>query len=489
MLTQQSNNGFSTLAHIDQRLQGTREQLHRIERNAEIASQRLASISNDESALYAELAAIKLGRLDNVEQVRNQLGGAERQAKVILAQREQAIGQLVAETEHSLTTQTELEQERKTLAEALETLAETLHQQVQRTHEKLAEQDSYRAAQTAAQQAVDVVDAADLKAQRSSKEHRAKSRDYDNDRIFTYLWQRRYGTQDYRAGRFTRLLDRWVADHIGFEEQRRNYYMLREIPKRLDAHVDSLRERAESLMAELERLQHDAELADGIIDLETELKRLQEQLDEADQAIEKEEIHYAQCLTKRDEFAQAQDKLYLQAIAILSEGLRNQSLESLTTQAEASVGYEDDSLVSRLGDLRQEKRSVKQTQQATQRSSAKLAERLHNLEGLRRDFKRRRFDAPHSQFRNSDAVVGAIDDFVGGLIGITDLWRVIDRHQRFVRRRTYPNYGRRPGSVRFPRGIRIPSNWGGMGSGGLGGGIRLPRGGGGGGGFKTGGGF
>ena len=489
MLTQGSNNGFTTLAHIDQRLQGTREQLHRIERKAEQASQRLAANSNDQSVLYADIAAIKLGRLDNADMVRTQLGNAERQAIAILTERDQAIDQLVAETELSLTTQTELEQERKKLAEAIESAAETLHQQVQNTHAKLALQDSYVAAQRAAQQAVDVVDAATVKAERSNKEHRAKSRDYDNDRIFTYLWQRRYGTKDYRAGRLTRLIDRWVAQHVDFEEQRRNYYMLQEIPKRLDAHVTALREQADAAMAELERRERDAETEDGVIDLEVALKDLQEKLDAADQSIEKEEIHHAQCIAKRDEYARAEDKLYRQAIAILSEGLRNQSLEELTMQAEATIGYEDDSLVSQLAELREEKRSLEESQRTTQRSSAKLTDRLHSLEGLRRDFKRRRFDAPHSRFRDGEAVLGAIDDFVGGLIGITDLWRVVERHQQFVRRRTYPNYGRRPGSARFPRGIRIPSNWGGMGRGGLGGGIRLPRGGGGGGGFKTGGGF
>lgn len=490
-ITNQSN-GFTTLAHIDQRLQSTRRDVHEIELKAEQSSQQLANLSNQESEKYAELAALSLDRLDDADGLRTKLSKAERLAHGLLEERERALQELVAETEKSLEEQLRLEAEREAQARAIEQLAEELHEQVEATHQRLTQDPTYKTAQQAAQLAVDTVDAAEEKASRSSRELTQKASQYDGDVLFSYLWRRHYGTQNYRAGRFARFLDRWVADHIGYEESRRNYYMLQEIPKRLEAHVAELQKQADTAMAELEKIEHLAETKDGVIALEEKLEGMQATLADADEAIEREELHYGQCIAARDEYARAEDKYYQKALGALVDGLKNSSLDKLRRQAALTEGYDDDSLVSHLGEIRLDRRAIEQAHHVTQRSSRELTTRLHGLEKVRRDFKQRQFDAPHSQFNNSPAVTGAVDDFVNGLISASELWRIVERSQRFIRRRSYPNYGRRPGATRLPRGIRIPSNWGGLGGGSRGGGgFRFPSGGGsrGGGGFRTGGGF
>lgn len=480
------HNGFSTLGHIDQRLQQTRQLMHEIESKAEQTSQRLAQINNQESEIFTELAAIRLDALDDVASLRSSLSRAESQARELLEQRDVAIAQLVTESETSLAEQTRLEQQRETQAKALEDLAAQLHAKVEITHARLAEDSAYQAAQKFAQAETDKVNAANEKAMRSSRELQDKAAFYDADKLFSYLWKRGYGTQSYRAGRLARMCDQWLADHIGYEESRRNYYMLQEIPKRLNVHVASLRAAANDAMAALESLEHAAEIEDGVIALEQALEKQRQSLEQADRAIEHAENHYAQCLSRRDEYARAEDKFYKQALATLSNGLKNQSLDALRREARMTEGYDDDSLVGRLGELRLDKQSIEEAHLVTQQSSRQLAERLHGLERVRRDFKQRRFDAPHSQFNNGAAVSTAVDDFAGGLIGVAELWRIIERSQRFIRRRTYSNYAGQPGAMRLPRGIRIPSNWGGMGGGG---GFKIPSGRSGGGGFRTGGGF
>ena len=489
MLRQQTTNGFTTLTQLDGRLQSMRQNLHEMELNAEQYSQQIAEIGNQESGIYADLAALSLSKLDNADGVRQTLSRAERQAQEMLQKREKAMHTLVVETEQSLMLQKQLEQAREKQSQSLQNLGEKLHALVESTHAALALNDEYKLLQERAQTAVDTVEAAEIKAERSANEHRQKAGLYEQDDIFMYLWRRAYGTKDYRAGRLTRLFDRWVAMHVGFEEQRQNYYMLQEIPKRLEAHVESLRLAAQEAMAALETMEQTAEEENGVRAIEQEMAQLEDELALADEAIEKEEIHYHQCLQQRDLYARAEDTLYQRALAALAEGLKSQSLEQLRHRAERTSGYEDDSLVGQLAELQQEQRSVAQTHRTAQRASSDFRKRLSALESIRKNFKRQSFDAPHSQFTDAAAVATAMDDFTRGLITSRELWRLIERSQRFIRRRTYPNYGRRPGAMRMPRGIRIPSNWGGMGGGGRGGGFRFPSGGGGGGGFKTGGGF
>jgi hypothetical protein len=111
--------------------------------------------------------------------------------------------------------------------------------------------------------------------------------------------------------------------------------------------------------------------------------------------------------------------------------------------------------------------------------------RVQELEGIRRRFKRNRFDSPHSEFRNDALVAMALSQFLAGTVTGGELWRTIERLQHYRRIRANPNFGSggflpRPGtwSRSFPRGGGL-GGWGGGGS--------FPRPGRGG--FRTGGGF
>ena len=69
------------------------------------------------------------------------------------------------------------------------------------------------------------------------EDKRVKGEPYENDKLFMYLWRRGFGTSEYSANPFTRMLDRWVARKCRYDKARPNYWMLNEIPKRLEAHA------------------------------------------------------------------------------------------------------------------------------------------------------------------------------------------------------------------------------------------------------------
>ena len=69
----------------------------------------------------------------------------------------------------------------------------------------------------------------------------AKRKPYDEDPLFIYLWQRGFGTGRYQSGNFVRVMDRMVADFIGFANVRPNYAALIEIPLRLREHATAQR--------------------------------------------------------------------------------------------------------------------------------------------------------------------------------------------------------------------------------------------------------
>ncbi len=72
-------------------------------------------------------------------------------------------------------------------------------------------------------------------------EQRAKQAPaYDSDPLFVYLWDRAWGTSEYQGRGVVRLIDGWVADISGYAQARTAYWMLNEIPIRLQQRVSRL---------------------------------------------------------------------------------------------------------------------------------------------------------------------------------------------------------------------------------------------------------
>ena len=86
-----------------------------------------------------------------------------------------------------------------------------------------------------------MLEAAEAKAAQAERDLQEKRQPYESDPLFMYLWRRKFGTPEYRATGLVRFLDRKVARLIEFDEARRNYAVLIELPARLREHADRLR--------------------------------------------------------------------------------------------------------------------------------------------------------------------------------------------------------------------------------------------------------
>ena len=82
------------------------------------------------------------------------------------------------------------------------------------------------------EKALATAEAAASKAATSEQDRQQKGKAYEADPLFIYLWQRGYGTPDYKRRGLVRSLDRWVAGLIRFDDARANYAMLTSIPER-----------------------------------------------------------------------------------------------------------------------------------------------------------------------------------------------------------------------------------------------------------------
>jgi hypothetical protein len=373
-----------------------------------------------------------------------------------------------------------------------------------------------------------------------------KGRPYRDDPLFMYLWERSYGTRNYRANNLVMYLDGLVAGLVRYRDARPNFAMLNEIPLRLREHAERQREKAEEAMAEVVALEEAAVDAAGGKPVREALIKARERIAEIDAALVTIEDERDEAAKELRELAQGSDPAFAGAIGQLAESLGRADIQTLLAEARATRTPEDDAIVKQIDDARtraQEEENETQDQKSRLKT---LAARRRELEDIQYEFKKQGFDRPQSSFREDNLVGDVLTDFLRGGIsaasyweqwrksqnwtGGSDPWRHYDLDDRDDddnrRRRNYERRDRdddddddrRLGGPSGPwgGGVQWPdtsfggstgssrrgsgTNWGrlpGMG-GGMGGGFSRPRGGGGfrtgggmksGGGFRTGGGF
>ncbi|MFU8889725.1 MAG: hypothetical protein ACNA8N_14110, partial [Trueperaceae bacterium] len=349
----------------------------------------------------------------------------------------------------------------------------------------------YLALREAAEAAERVAVHADEKATLAEEERAAKGAAYDGDPLFAYLWRRGYGTTTYRGWPLTRWLDGRVARLIGFEQARRNYHRLQELPVRLREHADRVGAAADEALAALAERDADEREADGVLPLADAVEAARVHLLELDAEIERSAAAVAAVDERLAAFARGEDPLYLEAVALLTEELGRVSLKALAREAIATPLPEDDRVVARLLELERRRETQTMAQAELREAAARHKARATDLERVRIDFTRRRYDQPGNVFTEGALIGTLLAQLLDGVMTRDALWRVLERQRRVAPTRSDPTFG----SGGFGRG----SPWGGGLGGGSGGGKSVSFGGTkraggfktggsiGGGGFKTGG--
>ena len=212
------------------------------------------------------------------------------------------------------------------------------------------------------------------------------------------------------------MLDRWVAGLIGYDGARRNYYTLLEIPKRLAEHATAMRARAEAEVDALVALEEAARD-------KTDIPALLESLKEARGAVEAIDAGIATLRTearetgeKRASYERGEDAVYRQAVDAVVGVLDDQSIADLRRQARATRLPEDDAIVEKLVAIEDALEEIDheraELKELSQRNEAKLDE----LEDLKVEFRRRRYDDYSSEFRDENLFGVLLTELLRGAI-------------------------------------------------------------------------
>lgn len=486
--------GQETLDSIDTAIQKMRGKIADAENLLEERSSRILTLGQEEFSQYRELARLRV-KLLVADQMTTFPDEADTTVQGLLNRRQAELDELQQDVLLVQQLREALKKKRKVQAETVNKAAEAVDDAEKKTQDRLHTDPAYNKQFETTKEAERTLLHAREKADQWEKEHESKSKPYREDPLFMYLWDRGFGTTTYQAGSLTRWLDSKVAALIRFAEARVNYGKLQEIPQRLREHANQVQKEAEHEFAALKALDERAKEEDGILPLEQTLTKEEESLKAIDQELQENQAKRQELEKLQMEYAAGQDKLYLQAVDFLSNAMRREDLQRLRSKALATPFPEDDLIIARLLGLEAEERELNNAIRELQNSILNQQKRLKELENLRWEFKRNRYDRAGTVFSDPAVIYTMLGNLINGVLTSEAFWRMLKQQRQYRQRRADPGFG----SGGFGRGtiwgsgMRFPgrSSGGVFGNGGSGG-FRFPGGRGGGkssGGFRTGGGF
>lgn len=432
--------GKQTLQSLQSGLSSVKADLNRIDLEMNQITQAMTNNQQTQSKTLQQLAKV---RLDEIQRgsLMDALDHTDRETLDILQQREIALSNLekdISEAEQAIEKQ---EQEREDFAQQLETDAQNVIEAEHKVQSELENDAEYQAQLEQARIADSISDEAEEKGALADKDRIEKGKPFENDPLFHYLWKRKYGTADYRANLFSRMLDNWVAKLCEYENNRVNYWTLLEIPRRLLKHAENVRQTADAEALRLQDLEKKA-LAEGKVpDLQKTLEEAENELKERDERIAKSESDRNELLNQRSTFVSGQDEYTKKCVALLARVMERSDVFELSRAVNETPSREDDVLARELHELREEEEDLQKDLKESRQRQDKQLQRLKELESVRHKFKQHRFDDLRSGFTNEALITSVLNQFLKGMLNGSDVWSTIKRYQRHRDVGAWPDFG------------------------------------------------
>ena len=355
--------GRDALSSLENAISGVRTNESRL-------TQVLSSAAAEAERLRAQLAesfrALALVRLDTLmrNQVVGELDAAERRALELMRAHKSKLDQILIRCGGAQSALVQAEALHREKTAVVEQAREPIARMQERVAAESRTDPAWQAQHAATQKAIEIAQAADEKARQSEADLDAKRKPYEADPLFMYLWNRKFGTAEYKAGNFVRYWDRKVAQLVGFDTARPNYKLLNEIPVRLREHAKALLARVEAEDKALAAIERAALVKAGIEPLEATLAKALGELKVASDALTKAQ----QAMTALDEErtklqSDGDRKAHEDALGVLTQAIAQENLQTMYQEARQTATPEDDRLVQK----------IEQTQGAIARAESEVA--------------------------------------------------------------------------------------------------------------------
>lgn len=469
--------GRDALQQLDSRLVRLRGRLNDAIQAADSIDGRLGEIQSHRVSALQRLADMRLDVIQDADI--KDLDRLHRQALELLHSHANYIEEERQAIETASGKIADLETKRAELSVAHHAIETKIEAKLEQIEETLKNDTAYIGLVEAYEDADAIAERAEQKLAVAIDEREEKSAAYLNDPLFSYLWERGFGTTEYEGGGLFKMFDGWIAKLCKYQGARPNYARLNDITDWLGDHSEATKDAAATAKTLLETAERKAIEDAGIPADEEKADSLRAEMIQIDEDITHAEARHTERTERHARTLIGEDGPARQARKLLERGLQTMSMPDLRMLAAETVSLDDDEIVNDLVSLRTEEMSLELETERVSEAPTRLGEELGAFEALRRRFKDARFDSDTALIK-----IALFDDALSNLAsGRTSVSRALKQIHQSVRRRekrTRNGFGgRRSGSdfqiydileVIAEEAMRSGMGGGGIGGGGIGGG-------------------
>ena len=432
--------GKFVLKSIDQSLQAVRREALHFDKQLSNLTSNLASQQRQKVNVIQQIVAVRLSEIEQGE-LKESLTQADRKALHLLESRSQALEQLNDEIDELNESIIESEERRQPLLDKVNELSGQLVEIESDVQTALRYEKDYLDQFEKASRADAVLQESERKVKQAHEDMTAKEKPYKDDPLFMYLWERGFGTTEYKGKLIVRAIDSWVARVIKYEKSRVNFWNLTEIPKRLSEHAEHIADIAEKEHEALQKVERQALEKAGTLEVEKKIDTARTEIDSCDDTTEHLETELSEKLEERAAFTTGDDPYVKQAIDVLSNALKHDNLRSIQRYVRATHSPNDDRLVIQLEQIEDELEDVNDNLDDVRKLLTTQRSKLKELESIRRNFKNARYDDVRSGFTNQSLITNVLNQFLQGQISSANVWQTIQRNQRYRNIGASPQFG------------------------------------------------
>lgn len=428
-----SLSGPEALKSLDDALRDIRREEDEIAKRLARSAELVTKFRETESELFRQLAGVRLDPATQQE-LGDRLSQAELKSRDMLDKHGGELSAVEAALKELDRQIAGLATERGEQTKAVVAAQGELKAIAERVSAETERDPAYAAKRKAAEELAAVAAESMAKTTQAETDKDEKGKPYRDDPLFMYLWERGFGTKNYRENNLIQALDSWVAGLVGFPEARTNFAMLNEIPMRLREHAERQDQLADAAEAEVLTLEKAAVDAGGGKPARLKLEAAQARIAEIDaQMVALEDQRDEQLKAQRD-LAQGSDPAFSAAVHGLAEALGREDIKNLLAAARLTQTGQDDTIVKQIDEVRQHA-AEEEAESREQRNRLKtLAARRRELEDIQYEFKKQGFDAAGSRFGDDRLVGDVLNDFLRGGITAADYWGQWQRSQSWTQR-------------------------------------------------------
>ncbi len=414
-------NGPQALKSLDNAIADIRQEETRLAKLLARSTESTAKLNETKAGLIRQLAKVRLDKDARLE-LSDQLFGAQNKAHKVLEKHDASLKKVEKELKALDVKIAQNISLRQNLLAEIDKAQLELKSLSKKIAKEISANPQYTKIQEETFKLQEIAKQAQAKTELAQADQQEKGQPYKNDPLFIYLWDRKFGTKDYKSSNLFRWLDKKVAHLINYSDARANYAMLNEIPLRLSEHADYQNQLLHASQDRLNTLEQEAIDKAGGKPFRLAITKAQGKLNELDNkllALEDERDEKANAYRL---LAQGREPAFEEATQMLAQSLNRQDIQELMRMAQLTSSAEDDIIVKKIDDIKSRiLDEIPISKQYKQRLKT-LHTRRRELEDIEWEFKKSRFDDPRSSFKKNDLTGSLLTEFLSGAISAAVYW-------------------------------------------------------------------